>query len=309
MTILQLEYAVECARRQSINKAAASLFVSASNMSKAILALEGELGFPIFARTPGGIRPTPKGEVFLQHARSVVSELGRIEKLRDLGAALRFYVVGVPFSPLNRAFGRLTERYQGTEGLDLRLELDGTEQAVDRLSNARDHLAVVSVSTEAEAAFRAHLKRKRIASRELLRTPLAVFLRRDHPIFRQADPGSPAFWEALGQYPFLSDHRRERTFFPLVSNAVYNRLLSRCSQTVLVSDRGWKNDLLATTDCFTYGVHLPEDRRSGPFVSVPTDLSTFLILALWIDKGDMYPLTGEYLELLREEIDRPKRDP
>ena len=305
MTILQLEYAVECARRQSVNQAARALFVSASNMSKAILALEAELGFPIFTRTPGGVRPTPKGETFLQHARSVVGELSRIEKLRDSGTALRLYVSGIPFTPLQGAMARITQKYQGAEGLDIRLELAPTEQAVERLTSARDHLSVVAISTEAEAAFRAHMKKKRIAGRELLRAPLSICLRRDHPIFREAQPGAPAFWEALRQYPFLSDHARERTFFPLVSGAVYNRLLAHCSRTVLVSDRGWKNQLLKTTDCFTYGVQWPPDRSCGDFVSVPTDLSTFLVLALWIDKGDMYPLAAEFLEVLAEEIRQP----
>ena len=302
MTILQLECAVECARRQSINKAAEGLFVSASNMSKAILSLEAELGFPIFTRTPGGVRPTAKGEAFLQHARSIVNELGRIEKLQDDANALRLFIVGIPFSPLNRALERIIDKYQGADSLDLRLELDNTEQAVERLCAARDHLAVVAISTEAETAFRAHLKKKQIAGRELLRPPLGICLRRDHPIFRQAEPGTAAFWEALRRYPFLSDHRRERSFFPLVSNAVYNRLLSHCARTVLVSDRGWKNELLQTTDCFTYGIHLPADRQSADFVSVPTDLSTFLILALWMDKGDMYPLAAEFLDLLAAEI-------
>ena len=87
-----------------------------------------------------------------------------------------------------------------------------------------------------------------------------------------------------------------------MSGAVYNRLLSHCSRTVLVSDRGWKNELLAATDCFTYGVQWPADGPDVGFVSVPTDLSTFLILALWIDKGDMYPLAAEFLDLLQEEI-------
>ena len=305
MTILQLEYAVECARRQSINKAAERLFVSPSNMSKAILSLEAELGFPIFMRTPGGVRPTPKGEAFLQHARTIAMELGRIEKLRDVGALLRFYVVGIPFSPVFRAFEWITGKYQQTNELSFRLETDGTEQAVERLTAARDHLAVVAVTTEAEAAFRAYIQKKGIAGRELLRAPLSICLRRGHPIFSQAQPGTPAFWEALKQYPFLSDHVRERTFFPLVSNAVYNRLLSHCSRTVLVSDRGWKNELLKSTDCFTCGIQRPLDSRDDDLVSVSTDLSTFLVLALWIDKGDMYPLAAEYLDNLTEQIQAP----
>ena len=304
MTILQLQYAVECARRRSINKAAESLFVTTSNMSKAILALEAELGFPIFTRTPGGVQPTGKGESFLQHARLIVGEVGRIEKLQDVSFAQRLYVVGIPFSPLSRAVERIVSRYQASENLDLRLETDSTEQAIERLCAARDHLAIVAVSTEAEAAFRAHMKKKKIASRELLRTPLGIYLRKDHPVFQTAEPDTPAFWEALRQFPFLSDHTRERSFFPLVSNSVYNRLLSHCSRTVLVSDRGWKNEMLRTTDCFSYGIHRSPEQAGSGLISVPTDLSTFLILALWVDKGEPVPLAEEYLGLLEEEIGR-----
>ena len=302
MTILQLQYAVECARCCSINKAAESLFVTTSNMSKAILALEAELGFPIFTRTPGGVQPTEKGEAFLQHARAVVIELGRIEKLQDKSTVTRLYVVGIPFTPVSRAMEQMVGRYQAVENLSFRLETESTEQAVERLCAARDHLAVVAVSTEAEAAFRAHMKKKKLAGRELLRAPLAICLRKNHPVFQAAEPGTPAFWEALRQYPFLNDHAREKSFFPLVSNSVYNRLLSHCSRTVLVTDRGWKNELLRTTDCFSYGIKWPPEGPEGDLVSIPTDLSTFLIMALWVDKGEMYPLTEEYLKCLEEEL-------
>ena len=302
MTILQLQYAVECARRRSINKAAESLFVTTSNMSKAILALEAELGFPIFTRTPGGVQPTEKGEAFLQHARAVVIELGRIEKLQDRSSIARLYVVGIPFSPLNRAMERIVGRYQTAENMSFRLETENTEQAGERLCAARDHLAVVAVSAEAEAAFRAYMKKKKIAGRELLRAPLAIRLRKDHPVFQTAEPGTAAFREALQQYPFLSDRAREKSFFPLLSDRVYNRLLSHCSRTVLVPDRGWEKELLRTTDCFSFGIQWPPEGAEGDLVSIPTDLSDFLIMALWVDKGEMYPLAEEYLNCLKEEL-------
>ena len=302
MTVLQLQYAVECARRRSINKAAESLFVTTSNMSKTILALEAELGFPIFTRTPGGVQPTEKGEAFLQHARAVVIELSRTAKLQDRNSITRLYVVGIPFTPVSRAMERLIGRYQSVENLSFRLETENTEQAVERLCAARDHLAVIAVSTEAEAAFRAHMKKKKLAGRELLRAPLAICLRKDHPVFQTAEPGTAAFREALQHYPFVSDHVREKTFFPLVSNSVYNRLLSHCARTVLVSDRAWKNELLRTTDCFTYGIKWPPEGPDGDLISIPTDLSTFLIMALWVDKGEMYPLAEEYLNCLKEEL-------
>ena len=51
MRIEQLKYVVEIAKTKSINQAAANLYLSQPNLSKAVKALEEELGCVLIQRT------------------------------------------------------------------------------------------------------------------------------------------------------------------------------------------------------------------------------------------------------------------
>ena len=64
MTFYQLNYVMEVSRCGSINKAAAKLFVSQSNLSNSIHELEKELDIKIFLRSSKGIELTPDGSEF-----------------------------------------------------------------------------------------------------------------------------------------------------------------------------------------------------------------------------------------------------
>ncbi|MBQ4491084.1 MAG: LysR family transcriptional regulator, partial [Pyramidobacter sp.] len=58
MTLLQIQYALECYATGSLSKAAQNLFTSVSNLSKTLHALEDELGCELFVRTSSGVTPT-----------------------------------------------------------------------------------------------------------------------------------------------------------------------------------------------------------------------------------------------------------
>lgn len=63
----------------SITKAAKSLFITPQGLSKIIINLENELKIPLFYRTPTGISPTEYGELLMEKARHIISELDEIE--------------------------------------------------------------------------------------------------------------------------------------------------------------------------------------------------------------------------------------
>ena len=83
-----LTYVDEVARTGSIRKAASHLNVAASAISRQILALETELGTPIFQRLPRKLILTAAGEVLVGHIRQTLKELTRaqskIEELKGL---------------------------------------------------------------------------------------------------------------------------------------------------------------------------------------------------------------------------------
>lgn len=82
-----LRYIDEVARCGSIRKASVTLNVAASAVNRQIIALEQELGTPLFERLPGQMRPTAAGEVLIIHARETLKghkkALERIETLKD----------------------------------------------------------------------------------------------------------------------------------------------------------------------------------------------------------------------------------
>ena len=68
MTIAQVLYVLEIADCRSISAAAERQFISQSALSQQIQRLEGELGYPLFVRTPRGLTLTAAGETFCREA-------------------------------------------------------------------------------------------------------------------------------------------------------------------------------------------------------------------------------------------------
>lgn len=80
MTLQQLKYAIEIAKRGSMNAAAKSLYISQPSLSNAIRELENELNFDIFIRTNKGISVSPKGKEFLGYAAQIVEQEKMLEQ-------------------------------------------------------------------------------------------------------------------------------------------------------------------------------------------------------------------------------------
>ena len=76
-----LNYIDEVARTGSIRKAANHLNVAASAISRQILALETQLGTPIFQRLPKKLVLTAAGEVLIGHVRQTLKESERLHRL------------------------------------------------------------------------------------------------------------------------------------------------------------------------------------------------------------------------------------
>lgn len=83
MSIEQLKYIVSVAKYRSFSLAAEHLFVSQSAISQAIIRLENELTIQLFDRSKTTIMPTKEGEILINQATKILSELEYFELLRD----------------------------------------------------------------------------------------------------------------------------------------------------------------------------------------------------------------------------------
>jgi len=70
-----LRYAVVARDQGSFRRAAESLFVQQSTLSRCIGQLEHSIGMTIFERSSGGVRATEAGRDFLHVARSILEQV------------------------------------------------------------------------------------------------------------------------------------------------------------------------------------------------------------------------------------------
>lgn len=108
----KLQYIDEIVRCGSIRKAAARLNVASSAVNRQILALEEELGAPIFERLPRGLRLTAAGELCVEHIRDVLKNYEKLEgrirslKMPQAGKVTIVTTVGLAAGPLPEIISR-----------------------------------------------------------------------------------------------------------------------------------------------------------------------------------------------------------
>ncbi len=80
-------------RTGSIRKAAEDMHITASALNRRIQRFEEEFGSQIFERLPRGVRLNPAGELVLQHIRSQISDLERVQnQVADLSGERRGHI-------------------------------------------------------------------------------------------------------------------------------------------------------------------------------------------------------------------------
>lgn len=153
-TLAQLRYLVAVADCRSITGAAASVFVAQSALSRAVQAMERDLGVDLLARRGRGVDLTPEGARVVRLARTVLDAVEAIDDIgtpHGLGARAALSMVTTPTLALDLAselVHTFTERHPG---LDVRLhQYDSREAVVQELTQGRAELALVDLPLDGE---------------------------------------------------------------------------------------------------------------------------------------------------------------
>ena len=131
-----LRYLDEVARTGSIRKASDRLNIASSSINRQILALEAEIGSPIFERLHRRLQLTPAGEILIAHVRRTLKDMARaetqIEELRGFrrGEVSVALVGGLASSFLSRIGANFRAQHPRVKLLFRRLDGDKTADAV-----------------------------------------------------------------------------------------------------------------------------------------------------------------------------------
>ena len=81
LDLKQLKYFITCAETGSISEAAKLLYTTQPSVSKAIKALENDMGMVLFDRMPRGISLTAKGREAYRYACRIVNDSQILEEM------------------------------------------------------------------------------------------------------------------------------------------------------------------------------------------------------------------------------------
>jgi LysR family hca operon transcriptional activator len=173
MELRHLRYFVAVADAGSLTVAARKLHTSQPSLSRQIRDLEDEIGAPLLTRSARGIEPTPAGRAFLDHARSVLSQVdAAAEAARRVAHPARpcfsmGFLTGHELTWMPEALQIL---HHELPNIDVMISSQYSPKLADGLSKAK-----------IDAAF---LRRERgvpeLAFRLLVKEPLVVVLPCDH---------------------------------------------------------------------------------------------------------------------------------
>ncbi|MCB2101895.1 MAG: LysR family transcriptional regulator [Rhodobacterales bacterium] len=91
--LTSLRYIEAVARSGSIRQAAETLAITSTALNRRILAMEEDLGVPIFERLPRGVRLSAAGEILIHHIRTQISDMERVKsQIADLSGERRGHI-------------------------------------------------------------------------------------------------------------------------------------------------------------------------------------------------------------------------
>ena len=162
MNLLYLKYAVEVAACGSISKAAERLYIGQPNLSRAIKELEASLGVSLFARSARGMEITPDGEVFLQHAKSILSQVDTLETLfrKGLPHKKRFSISVPRASYVSQAFAAFSRQLAQEDEVEVFYKETNSMRAIKNILQENYQLGIVRYAEHFDPYYRDLLEEK-----------------------------------------------------------------------------------------------------------------------------------------------------
>lgn len=142
----QLRFIDTVARVGSIRRAADRLAITSTALNRRILAIEEDLGTPVFERLSNGVQLNAAGELFILHVRQQLSDIERVKsQIADLSGVRRGHVTVVCSQALMVDFlPHMVSKYRALHpGVSFSSFVSGRREAVERLVDLSADLALV----------------------------------------------------------------------------------------------------------------------------------------------------------------------
>ena len=299
MNIQQLEYAVEASRTLSFSAAAENLFVSQPNISRAISALEAELGYQIFSRTNQGLILTEEGEYFIQHAEIIAEQLRQIKGSNlDKNCSRLNIISSFNHTALSEAFIKLCRAYDSHKRLDFSMASGNVKQVINEVYLNKCQIGITAFDDKAMKVYGEIMKAKGISMIPLKKVHMNINLRKGHPVLKNGIENVTL--NQLKDYAHISYDFSRGDEYP---SLLYMDSIDT-SKKISVHDKETRRRLVSSTNAFSVGcVQHPTANDHSNWVSIQIPGISCNIVYIKKNSGHLGGEALQYIELLQKELD------
>ena len=161
LDLKQLKYFIVCAETGSISEAAKILYTTQPSVSKAIKALENDMGMVLFDRMPRGIALTAKGREAYRYACRIVNDSRILEEMghKNMAKYLR-----ISLNPSSWFTNQFVEFYKKNYENDYHFEIytAGVRTVMERVRDYLSDIGFVYVMEQQKKEFQYELAKNRL---------------------------------------------------------------------------------------------------------------------------------------------------
>ena len=183
MNILHMKYAVEVAKAGSLSKASETLLIAQPNISRSIKELENDLGITIFERSAKGMFLTHDGEVFMNYAKSIISQIEALEKFyKESTPDKQRFSISVPrASYISEAFAQFSKRINSSS-CEVFYNETNSRRAIENILNNDYGLGIIRYAVNHDESFKAMLEEKGLNYELLTQFTYQLTMSKSHPL-------------------------------------------------------------------------------------------------------------------------------
>lgn len=186
MNIIELKYVAEIAKTGSMTQAAANLYMNQPNLSKAIIALEKELGITIFRRSSKGVSFTKEGNDFLLATRDILEKFETVESKYKSEEIKYYFGISVPrASYICDAFTQFIGEISNAKNLQINFMETSSTQSIQNVASQKHNFGIIRYAVEYEKYFHKLLNELGLCGNTLLEYNYVIVMSCEGPLAKK----------------------------------------------------------------------------------------------------------------------------
>ena len=181
-----MKYAVEVAKAGSLSKASETLLIAQPNISRSIKELENDLGITIFERSAKGMFLTHDGEVFMNYAKSIISQIEAVEKFYKESPPdkLRFSISVPRASYISEAFAQFSKRIN-LSSCEVFYNETNSRRTIENILNNDYGLGIIRYAANHDESFKTMLEEKGLNYELVTQFTYQLIMSKSHPLAKR----------------------------------------------------------------------------------------------------------------------------